>query len=244
MPNLDEFSDEAAFMAQLESWRFRWESVAKTTRTIELVQLATEVLIKDGIQKFSMRRVAEAAGMTLTSLQYHFPKLSNLTNAMIDHRIDNYVDSAKQYLQGLAINPIGAFRAHIAFYLDDAMSSETAIFTHQFQAMACHDPYASKALDAYMKLYRDSLGLFIRRINPTVPSDEAVRRGAAIAAMIDGMMVILSEGRGRHPELQGMKATLMDAAFQIAWAPSRVTGEGDVSRLAAGVPRSAPDEQG
>ena len=223
MRSLEDLANEEVFMAQLESWRARWEGAAKTARTIELVRVATGVLLKDGLQKFSMRRVADAAGMTLTSLQYHFPKLADLTNAMVDYRIDNYVDAAKEYLRGLAVDPIEAFRTHISYFVDDAMTHETAVFTLQFQAMACHDPYAASALDAYMTLYRDSLGLFIRRINPTVPPDEAVRRGAAIAAMIDGMMVILSEGKVRHPELEGMKATLVDAAFLIAWAPSRGT---------------------
>lgn len=213
---------EEAFRRDLLQFRAKWAETPKTARAAELAALAAEVLADDGLAKFSMRQVAERAGMTLAALQYHFKSLDALLKAMIDYRIDTYVDQAITYLEGLSNDPLSAFRTHIAAFIDDAMSAPTARFTAQYQALACIDQYAAAALDQYMRLYRESLGLFIRRINPALDLDDSVCRGAVLAGMIDGLMVIASEGKPQHAQLRGIKAAVEQCALVVAFAPPRV----------------------
>lgn len=210
---------EDAFQRELVQYRAKWAGAPKTKRTEELAVLAARVLADEGLAKFSMRLVAERAGMSLASLQYHFNSLDALLKAMIDYRIDSYVDQALAYLDGLAGDPQKAFRIHVSAFIDDAVSEHTARFTAQYQALACIDAYAEEALDHYMRIYRESLGLFIRRMNPSLGADEATRRGALLAGMIDGLMIVASSAKPEHAALKTIKKDVEHFALAIALAP-------------------------
>lgn len=212
---------EEAFLRQLQQFRAKWADTPKTSRTEELAELAAQVLAEQGLGAFSMRQVAERAGMSLASLQYHFKSLDALLKAMIDFRVDAYVDQAISYLDGLSDDPLSAFRTHVSAFIDDAMSEHTARFTAQYQALACIDDYARSALDEYMRLYRESLALFIRRINPSLGVEESICRGAILAGMIDGLMIVASKGKPKHAALAHIKASVEESALALALAPPR-----------------------
>jgi AcrR family transcriptional regulator len=215
----EQTSAEQLFLEELDQFRLARRSPKQKQKAREVAEIAVKVLIEDGLDKFSMRRVAERCGMSLAALQYHFATLAELLKAMIDQCIDNYVDAAQIYLRGLSDDPQKAFQTHIDWYIEDCKTAATARFTAQFQALACTDVYAAEALDAYMKLYRTSLGFFLRRANPVLGVDESVRRGAVIAGMLDGLMIIASEDKPSHSELRGIEITLRQAVFSIAYAP-------------------------
>lgn len=214
------FAPESELMARLDQFGSRWRESQRTARATEIVVVAAKVLADEGLARFSMRRVAERSAMSLASLQYHFSSLADLLRAMIDYRLYQYAERAKSYLRGLSANPLQAFNVHVAEFIDDAMSAHTARFTLQYQALACIDEYASTALDEYMKMYRESLALFIQRLNPSVSENEALARGATVAGMIDGLMIIAAEGRPIHLELREMKRTVGNSALLVASAPA------------------------
>lgn len=211
---------EQDFRNQLERFRGTWSAKPRSERGIEIARLASEVLADEGLGRFSMRRVAERANMSLAALQYHFPSLAQLLEAMIAYRLDRYVDLAQGYLAGLSDDPEKAFRRHVSEFLDDAMSTTTARFTVQYEALAATDAFAATALETYMRLYRESLAMFLRLINPALDEKEAIRRGAALAGMIDGTMIVASADKPSAGELAGLKQTIESLAWQIATAPA------------------------
>lgn len=220
VPSTSEKQDR--FLSQLDAFRSDARGVQLKPRAREIAGIAGALLAEHGLERFSMRAVAERVGMSLAALQYHFPTFADLVRSMIDQRIDAYLDAGRTYLVGLEDDPQRAFATHINWYIADARSRATARFTAQFQALACTNDYAASALDGYMQLYRASLALFIGRVNPNLSHGEALRRGALIAAMLDGLMIVASPDKPQHAEFDTIDTSVWRAIQAIVRAPTAV----------------------
>jgi AcrR family transcriptional regulator len=60
-------------------------------RRNHILDVARDLLIDSGYHNFSLRKVAEKAGIRVGNLQYYFPAKSDLVKAMLDHVIDDYL---------------------------------------------------------------------------------------------------------------------------------------------------------
>jgi AcrR family transcriptional regulator len=189
-----------------------------TGRAAEILEAAHGVMCQLGFDGFSMRQVASSVGISLAALQYHFPTKDVLVNQMIEYRLDWYDETILSHLQGLASDPKASFVAMIDLFFDDAASEQTAAFSFHFWSLAMNDETANAALGRYMKLYRETIGLLMRRYNPMLDRAESIARGALISALIDGTMSFASTGRIPFQELRDIKARVRDAALAIAVA--------------------------
>lgn len=190
-------------------------------RALEILKAAHSLMCSEGLETFSMRQVAVAVGISLAALQYHFPNRNELVAQMIEYRLDVYEDMLLAHLRGLADNPRAAFVATIDWFLDDAWSADTARFSFHFFALAEYDERANAALGRYQKVYRDFLGLLIRRLEPSLEHMEAVTRGALVASLIDGTMPVAGEGKLPYPELARLRNAIVLAALDIAGRPGK-----------------------
>jgi AcrR family transcriptional regulator len=187
-------------------------------RAAEILDAAHGVMCELGFEGFSMRQVATRVGISLAAIQYHFPTKDALVNQMIEHRLDWYDESILSHLQGLASDHEASFVALIDWFVDDAASEQTAAFSFHFWALAVNDKAANAALARYMKVYREAIGLLMRRFNPKLDHAESIARGAVLSSLIDGTMSIASKGRLPFKELSDIKTRVRNAALMIASA--------------------------
>ena len=70
----------------------------KGERRIKIIlEAAEQLLIDSGYHNFSMRKVATKAGVSVGNLQYYFPSKDKLLAAVLDHVIQNYLDTFLQF---------------------------------------------------------------------------------------------------------------------------------------------------
>jgi len=187
-----------------------------TGRQLEILVASHGLMCEGGFDEFSVRKVAAKVGISLAALQHHFKTKEDLIYATIEHQIDLYEDSIVSLLSNLEDDPEVAFNSLIEFFYDDAQSRQSAAFSFHFYSLANCDPAANKALANYEKLYRDVIGLLMRRLVPSLTRREASARAALITCLVDGTMPLVSEGRLPFAELQDMKRRVLRAAMQIA----------------------------
>ncbi|MFN3513822.1 MAG: TetR/AcrR family transcriptional regulator [Phenylobacterium sp.] len=188
-------------------------------RAAEILEAGADLLRKGGFEAFSMRRAAEQVGLTLASLQHHFPTRADLLHAVIEHRLDWYGFHLSERIRTLPDAPERLFLGVLDWLLDDIRSEPTASFTVQFWAFAAYDPDAAKTLDLFMTRYRGFLGLAMRGLNPALSEREALSRAAAISVMIDGSTLLMAPGKPHHPELEDLHETLRAMALRLARTP-------------------------
>lgn len=207
---------KTTFLAQLATIRGGEAKPELTSTPLAILDAAMALIREGGADGFSVRRVAERAGLSLAALQYHFPARADLIREMIEHRIDLYHRSLIALLGDLSDDPRTAFLRTVDFALDDAGSAEARSFWPYLWSLSNTDQDACLALDRYMRAYRELFALLIRRLEPHIAEDDALRRGALLSVMIDGTMIIAGEGRPRDPRLVGLGDLVRSTAYSIA----------------------------
>ena len=188
-------------------------------RPLEILEAALAILREGGFETFSMRRVAERSDLSLAAIQYHFATRADLIMAMIELRLQWYAKAlSAQLVQYQSRPPKEQFLMAVDWLLDDVRHEPSSSFAVQLWAFVCFDAHANAALDRFMFAYRAFLATLMLRLNPRMSEREALTRGAAISALIDGTIILVSRGRLVHPEYGDLRATARAMALHQARA--------------------------
>lgn len=154
---------------------------------------ARRVLIEEGYTQFSLRNVAAEADMHLSNLQYYFPTRDALIKALLKHVQTGYMRKYAEKFASLPPDPLPRFVAMVDCLIEDIHSAETRRFFVQLWALLESSDRQAKMLNALYSQHVDNLASYIGEINPTLPRRVLQQRAAMIAAMIDGMMLMLED---------------------------------------------------
>lgn len=152
---------------------------------------ARRVLVEEGYTQFSLRNVAAEAGMHLSNLQYYFPTRDALIKALLIHVQTGYMRKYAEKFASLPPDPLPRFATMVDYLIEDIHSAETRHFFVQLWALLDSSDRKAKMLRALYAQHVGNLARYIGEINPTLSRRELQQQAAMIAAMIDGMMLML-----------------------------------------------------
>ena len=159
-----------------------------------ILEVAGNVFVDDGYAAFGLRRVAAAAGMSLSTLQYHFRSIEELLTATVRYLMDLYLNKLVDISQQAAATPEQRLRNMIEFSLATIRRPRDTRMTFEAWAVAQHNERAREILRAGYELYRDLFEQAISKINPTLGPKELQVRAMLVGAQIDGLMLYTFEG--------------------------------------------------
>lgn len=159
-----------------------------------ILEVAGDVFIDDGYAAFGLRRVAAAAGMSLSSLQYHFRSIDELLTATVRYLMDLYLLKLVDIAERQATTPEDRLRNMIEFSLAQIRQPRNARVTFEAWAVAQHHERAREILRVGYELYRDLFAQAIDKINPNLQPNELQARAMLVGAQIDGLMLYTFEG--------------------------------------------------
>ena len=76
-----------------------------------IIEAASHILIEDGYNGFTLRKVAEAAGISIGNLNYHYPTKVALIDALLDHITNRIIDGFNEVADRAGESPENRFRA-------------------------------------------------------------------------------------------------------------------------------------
>lgn len=158
-----------------------------------VLQAARRVLVEDGYTQFSLRNVAAAAGMHLSNLQYYFPSRNTLIQALLKDVQSGYEKKYAEKFAALPQDPMPRFVAMVEYLIEDIYSAETRRFFVQLWALLDSSDRQAGLLNALYSAHVATVAGYIGDINPTLPRRVLQQRAAMVAAMIDGMMLMLDD---------------------------------------------------
>lgn len=190
-------------------------------RRQEIVEKAREILALEGPTALTMRRVADEVGIKLASLQYHIPNKDALIQALTKDIVLHYDEHLEPILRGKEDNPEMVLAEVIRWIRSpkDGEWQQVHRLEVQFWAMALIEPAVAKAQKKFFRGYRQFLAKLIQNINPSLSSEEAVRRGALMSVMIDGCALLNSKSPPHYPELENLTDELVTTALELAKRP-------------------------
>lgn len=185
-------------------------------RVEDILDAAVRVLIEDGYALFTMRRIADAADMRLSNLQYYFSTKEDLLNALLQRTVDIYDASLAALAQNRTGTPQMKFRRMIEYLLQDQTDKDSCIIFWELWAIAGRDAAVAAIMNAYYDSYLDKMSEAIRAAAPSMPKRLAQRNAGVIVALIEGASLLRGFGKPRRTSLAGYERAIIGLCEQLA----------------------------
>ena len=179
-------------------------------RISEIMEACKAVLIDKGYTQFSLRNIAREAGMHLSNLQYYFHTREELIRGLIDYNTRSYQQQYTELFATLPTAPNSRFLATIDYLIEDIRDPLTRRFFIQFWALLdASGAHTDRLLNDMYAPHIQSLNQYIAELNPSLSPGVRQQRAAIIAAMIEGMMLMLEEADNDLEEKEAQIETEM-----------------------------------
>ena len=207
-------------MAGLENKGRRLGTAARSAgkqTSAKIVRCAYETLMESGGADFSMRKIADKAGIRLANLQYYFPRMENLIKALMGHVGDIYDTRYAETLSEMEDNPLARFKAAIELNIEDVNDPATRHFFIQFWPfLGVADNYTGELLVEFYKPQHRQFRELITNLNPGLADQEVMLRAEMIAALFEGLLVTtVSTQRGKK-HTDELSQIIMRTSLDIA----------------------------
>ncbi|WP_454740356.1 TetR/AcrR family transcriptional regulator [Cupriavidus necator] len=203
----------------------------KSTRIPEILDIAARLLSRDGYASFTTRRVAQEAGILLSTLQHYVGARDELLSKTLAGLIDQYTQLFQRATADESASPTTRLQTLLDACFAEFVRPAVANFWVEVWAMARHEPLAKELATKAYEQGTGKIQSLISEIRPDLPESEALLRARAVSVQLEGLMV-LSSRYGEGPELDA--AVNAAKAICEAIVTAAVTPDKAQIRLSAG----------
>jgi AcrR family transcriptional regulator len=151
---------------------------------------ARKVLIREGHARFSIRRVADLAGIAVGNLTYHFPSKRQLLRVLIESLIAEYRTGIERFYQDLPSGSEGSLVKLVGWLMHDAASLNSSRIFRELWTMALHDRVVARAIDDFYDVSINKVVALLRKSYPSLEARDALELVHLLALMSEGTNVI------------------------------------------------------
>jgi AcrR family transcriptional regulator len=181
-----------------------------------ILRAATNELIENGYAQFSLRGVAAAAGMSLSTLQYHFKSFDELLAATMKCLLDGYLDGAEAAVNQPAKRAQDPLANLITYSLQQVKSPRLTLATTESWALAHRNALARETMQAGYARYLALFMAAIKPLNPRLSEAQLRARAALIGAQIDGLLLYTFEGAPPLLDWEILERTCIESAIRLS----------------------------
>jgi AcrR family transcriptional regulator len=180
-----------------------------SSATIALIlDAAQQVLLKDGYAGFTLRRVAQSAGISPGNLTYHFPRKNVLLRALINRILADYLRQLDEMISDPEMPLEQQVEMLVHFALMDSVTEQTMRVARELWAMALHDDVIRDAADDF---YDELMERVVAMLQRSYPQAEK----AAIREMVH-FLLLLSEGTSVLYGTRRERAVSVERMIEVA----------------------------
>lgn len=180
-------------------------SLGKTSRQ-QIIETAQKLLQLDGYHNLSTRRVADACGISVGNLTYHFPNKMLLVEAVMVAVCAHYQDqreaiklehtgTAKQYLTRT-----------IGFMLSDAVDKKTSDLFLELWVMAKHHSFGNDILENFYQTAHSWISSSLGHYFPLASAAQCQQAAYFMLTLSEGAVVIFARPSQRKTHHKHMVA--------------------------------------
>jgi len=192
------------------------ESRIRKTMAAAILTAAANELIEKGYAQFSLRGVAAAAGMSLSTLQYHFKSFDEMLAATIKFLLDGYHDGAEAVLKQQSRSTHDSLANLITYSLQQVKSPRLTVASTESWAFAQRNTMAREAMQVGYERYLSLFMAAIRPLNPRLSESQVRSRAALIGAQIDGLLLYTFEGAPPLLDWEALERTCIESAIRLS----------------------------
>jgi len=181
-----------------------------------ILEQTEALLIREGGAGLSMRKVADACGMSLGNLQYHYATREALLEALLASFIANYV----ALVRDRPFQPTGDLQRDLSDILSSGLelldkTEASRVFKELWAAAQQSDSLAAEM----MRYYRDLAGFYaqtLRSLDQTASEDRINRAVSVLMPLLEGYCVTRSALPQDRRELAEIWARAISATLDAA----------------------------
>jgi AcrR family transcriptional regulator len=189
-------------------------------RAQDILQAARALLAEEGYAGLSMRRVAQAAGMSLSNVQHYYGSKDQLLEALLLTTMDTF----QARMDGIAAamserSQMERFLSTVDMFLEEITDPVIHALFFEIWALASRNAFASNLMDKMLGRERKTVYKLIRGLNPAISDDETMQRAILMVAQIEGLMLFRLDKRRRRAQFDAVRASVRKALLALATMP-------------------------
>ena len=189
-------------------------------RANDILQAARTLLAEEGYAGLSMRRVAQAAGMSLSNVQHYYGSKDQLLEALLLTTMDAF----QARMDGIAAamserSQLERFLSTVDMFLEEITDPVIHALFFEIWALASRNDFASNLMDTMLGRERKTVYKLIRGLNPAISDEETMQRAILMVAQIEGLMLFRLDKRRRRAQFDAVRASLRKALLALATMP-------------------------
>lgn len=189
-------------------------------RAQAVLQAARALLASEGYAGLSMRRVAQATGMTLSNVQHYYASRDLLLEALLLSIMDEFQSKMDRISAEMSDRPrLERFLSTADMFLDEITDPVTHAIFFEIWALASRNPFASNLMDKMLGRERKTVYNLIRGLNPAISDEEYMGRAILMVAQIEGLMLFRLNSGTRREQFVEVRTAMRKALLNLATVP-------------------------
>jgi AcrR family transcriptional regulator len=186
-------------------------------REAEIIAAARDLLAGNGYEQFTLRNVAERAGLRISHLQYYFATKGDLVRGLLESVAADYSAQSAQVMAQVPDTPTARFMAWIDFLLQDCWDPRTRHFFIQLWGLVeSEDAYTGQLLQEFYATDISEILHLLQDLSPHLDASLLGQRAAIIAGVIEGVMLMVGSGSADADARKALLAETRKQIFRIA----------------------------
>lgn len=185
----------------------------RESRVPEIIDVSINVLIAAGYTGYTINRVANDAGIRLSTLQHYFSTREALLRATIEEIAKRYFERFRGFAENRSRPPLARLEAIV----DDAFAelAKPGLPASIFESwgLALHEPFARDVVVEIQSRFNGLFAKLVGEINPGLSMEELELRGALIMSSLEGLVVFLRWSKDSVPQLRAYRK-----AIKVVWS--------------------------
>lgn len=196
--------------------RARPGAYACGTETIEqILRAALNVLVEEGSNAFTLRRIAVECGMKVGNLSYYFPHKEDLVEELLEAILNGYSDMTTEELRDVSADPEEQLRCGIAFTLDDIRSKRTTNLFPELWALANHNKKIDRLVQDFYARAQEKIAVSVKAINGALTDEDCRTVALFISATIEGTTIFAGHAKLWEPMMPEIKALAIQSLLHL-----------------------------
>lgn len=185
----------------------------RESRVPEIIEVSINVLIAAGYAGYTINRVANDAGIRLSTLQHYFSTREALLRATIEEIGKRYFERFRKFVENRSRSP----QARLDSIIDDAFADFVgpgmSAGVIECWGLALHESFARDVVADVQKQFTRLFAQLVGEINPKLSTEERELRGALIMSSCQGLVIFLRWTDGDASRLHAFRK-----AIKVVWS--------------------------
>jgi AcrR family transcriptional regulator len=165
----------------------------------KIVDCACKVMVEEGAARYSVRKVAQAAGVSIGHLQHYFPTKIDLQVAMLDSIGAQFYEYFANEIAPVE-QPVDRLEAIARYVLANDEDLNHVALMREFWVLASRDEQVAASLSAFYANCREFAAQVLIEANESLDEAEAERRSRTAVSLLSGSFLYLDTTFGGEPE--------------------------------------------